>query len=207
MQDLRQITRSDVHDVSQPDGAKSDPADLLIFARCCRHNGPTQDVGSATRNACSRLPQQRIASFIRSSCALFKKACASKVLVEGANVAMNYRWAEGHFDELDVRPLSWSAQLGCFDRCNWWHALSPGSEKRNHYNPDRIRAGIRSRPTWTGGELQQTRRQRDRDNDNHYRAGDETSEPAVRSCSRHKGRRHSCKSGIDERGVSRYKVL
>jgi hypothetical protein len=66
--------------------------------------------------------------------------------VEGQNLAIEYRWAESHYDRLAALGRGSRWPQGRCDHCDGRHSRGAGGEIRNLNDPDRLSHLIRSRP-------------------------------------------------------------
>ena len=81
--------------------------------------------------------------------------------VEGQNLVIEARWADGRYDRL---PALMAEVLGRKSRCarNLWHASRGGGQERDQHDPDRRRGDGRAAAHWTRHEPGAAQRQSDR---------------------------------------------
>ena len=69
----------------------------------------------------------------------FRRGLAEAGFVEGQNVSIVFRWAEGHYERLPALGQGAGRPSRCRDRGRWWRTLRAGGKRRHGQHPNYFR--------------------------------------------------------------------
>ena len=95
---------------------------------------------AAEGDAGDRLPRHRLAQRVCTVCAAFRQGLSETGYVEGQNVAIEYRWAEGRYDRLPALAADLVGRKVDVIVSTGGLAYGTRAEKRNLDDPDRLQA-------------------------------------------------------------------
>ena len=92
----------------------------------------------------------------REVLAAFHRGLSDTGYIEGRNVALEYRWAQGQNDRLPPLVAELVRRRGIRDRCTGEHNKCACSQSCDPNDPDRFYAGRRPGPDWPRRQTQPT---------------------------------------------------